>query len=125
MSLLLDAGALIAFERGNRLVQAFLERAHRRSEPVRTTSTVVAQIWRKPKTQVHLGRLLQGVEELGLDRVGARRVGLLLGAAKLADVVDASLIDAAYDGDEILTSDPGDLLRLANAAGKRLRITPV
>ena len=41
------------------------------------------------------------------------------------DVVDASLIDLARDGDEILTSDPGDLAALAFAAGKTLIITPV
>ncbi len=45
MSLLLDAGALIAYERGSRTVQAFLERAYRQSDDVRTTTAVVAQSW--------------------------------------------------------------------------------
>lgn len=51
MSLLLDAGALIAFDRGSRVVQAFLERAARGGEPVRTTAGVVAQVWRRPSVQ--------------------------------------------------------------------------
>jgi hypothetical protein len=125
VSLLLDAGALIAFERGSRVVQAFLERAARGGEPVRTTAGVVAQVWRRPSVQSRLARLLRGVEEVPLESAGARRTGILLGVAKRVDVVDASLIDLARDGDEILTSDPGDLAALAYAAGKTLIITPV
>jgi hypothetical protein len=125
MSLFLDAGALIAFERGSRVVQAFLQRAHRNGEPVRTTTGVIAQVWRKPATQSALARLLTGVEERPFTSESARRTGILLGKARHADVVDAALIDAALDGDEILTSDPDDISRLAEAAGKTLIVTPV
>lgn len=125
MSLLLDAGAFIAFERGSRVVQAFLERAQRRGEPVRTTTGVMAQIWRRPSVQARISRLVAGIEEFPLDGAGARRTGILLGSAKLSDVVDGSLVDAARDGDEILTSDPDDLVRLAHAAGKTVIVTPV
>jgi hypothetical protein len=38
---------------------------------------------------------------------------------------DASLVELARDGDEILTEDPDDLLRLANHSGKTLVITPL
>ncbi len=68
---------------------------------------------------------MRGVEEVPLESAGARRTGILLAVAKRVDVVDASLIDLARDGDEILTSDPGDLAALAFAAGKTLIITPV
>lgn len=125
MSLLLDAGAFIAFERGSRVIQAFLERAQRRGEPVRTTAGVVAQIWRRPSVQTRIARLLAGIEELPLDAAGARRTGILLDLAKFTDVVDGSLIDAARDGDEILTSDSDDLVRLAYVAGKTLIVTSV
>lgn len=125
MSLLLDAGALIAFERGSKVVQAFLERAHHNADPVRTTTGVIAQVWRKPSVQAKVTRLLKGVEEVALDSAKARRIGLLLARARVSDVVDGSLIDIAHDGDEILTSDPRDLVALAAAARKTLIVTPV
>jgi hypothetical protein len=125
MNLWLDAGALIAFERGSAVVQAFVERAQRTGTPVRTTTAVIAQVFRKPSVQTIVVRLLRGLDELSLDGENSRRTGILLGVAKRADVVDGSLIDAARNGDEILTSDVSDLLHLANAAQKRLRITPV
>jgi hypothetical protein len=125
MSLLLDTGALIAFERGSRVVQAFLERAHRSGQEVRTTVGVVAQAWRRPSAQAKLALLLKGLEEAPFESAAARRVGVLLGRAGIADVVDGALIDAARDGDEILTSDPVDLVTLAEAAGKTLIVTRV
>ena len=125
MSLVLDAGALIAYERGSRTVQAFLERAYRRSDDVRTTTAVVAQGWHGDSRQVLLARLLRGTDERDLTRDQARRVGRLLRRAGTADVVDGTVVDAAEDGDEVLTSDPADIRRLAAAAGKRLVVTRV
>jgi hypothetical protein len=125
MSLVLDAGALIALDRGSRVVRAFLERAQRSSISVRTTTAVVAQVWRKRATQARLAMVLRGVEEIALDQAASRRIGELLGLAKRVDVVDGSLVDAARDGDEILTSDPDDVIALANAAGKTLIVTRI
>jgi hypothetical protein len=55
----------------------------------------------------------------------ARAIGELLERARTADVVDASLVELAAAGDRILTSDPGDLLRLANHSGKAIQIIPI
>jgi predicted nucleic acid-binding protein len=49
----------------------------------------------------------------------------LLRRARSADVVDATLVELARDGDEIVTGDPDDLLQLARHSGKTLVITPV
>lgn len=49
----------------------------------------------------------------------SRRIGSLLALSDTADVVDASIIEIARDGDEILTSDPGDIVALAKVAGRR------
>lgn len=125
MALLLDAGALIALDRGDRIVTAFLEDAQLLQVQVRTTSGTVAQVWRNGARQARLARVLTGVDEETLTTEVSRRVGLLLAAASTADVIDASLIDLANDGDEVLTSDPDDLAHLAEAAGKRLIIVPV
>lgn len=125
MTLVLDAGALLAYERGDRTVRAFLVRAHTVGRGVRTTSAVVAQVWRDGARQVPLVRLLKGVEELDLDGAAARRIGRLLGAAGVADIADGSVVDAAVEGDEILTSDPDDIARLAAASEKTVIVTPV
>ncbi len=125
MSLLLDAAALIAYERGSRTVQAFLERAYRRSEDVRTTTAVVAQTWHGDPRQGRLAVLLCGVDERELTSDQARFVGRLLRSAGTTDVVDATIVDIANDGDEILTSDPGDIRTLAVTARKTLIVTPV
>lgn len=125
MSLVLDAGALIAYERGDQVVRAFLERAERTETTVSTTTAVIAQVWRDPARQARLARLLRGVDEAELTRARARAVGVMLGRSGTADVVDASIVDVAEDGDEILTGDPDDIVALATAAAKTLIVTAV
>jgi hypothetical protein len=125
VALLLDAGGLVGYDRRNATVIAFIEFAQRRQVAVRTTSGIVAQVWRGGSRQARLARLLRGVDERELSRSMSRSVGVLLGNAGTSDVIDASLVDIALDGDEILTSDPDDIARLANAAGKRLVIIPI
>jgi hypothetical protein len=125
MAVVLDAGALIGYDRGDRMVRALLETAQRDRTPVRTSAGAVAQAWRDGARQVHLVRLLRGVDERSIDQSAARRVGLLLGAAATADVIDAAVVDVAMNGDEVLTSDPQDVAVLANAAGKSLTIIKV
>ncbi|MBK7165792.1 MAG: hypothetical protein IPH81_11070 [Candidatus Microthrix sp.] len=107
------------------VMRALLARAHDDETPVKTTSGVVAQVWREGARQARLAVLLRGVAELPLDPDASRRIGVLLGVCGLADVVDASLVDIARSGDEILTSDTDDLVMLARAARKELVITPV
>lgn len=125
MTLVLDAGALLAYEHGDRTVRAFLERASRTGVDVRTTTGAVAQVWRGGARQVRLIRLLRGVLEVELTRQRARQAGALLGAAGTTDVIDASVVDAALDGDEILTTDPDDIVALARSSGKNLIVTRI
>ena len=125
MSLILDAGALIAYERASRTVQAFLVAAAESGDSVKTSTGVIGQVWRNGARQVPLGQLLRGVEEIPLSSQRACACGILLGLAGSTDVVDASIVELAVSGDEILTSDPSDILRLANYSGKTLIITPV
>ncbi len=125
MSLVLDAGALIGYERGNRVVQAFLLTAAETRTNVKTASAIIAQVWRDGARQAHLVQLLRGVEEIPLTPQRARAIGVLLRASRTTDVVDAAVIELADDGDEILTSDPGDLVQLVRHSGKSLTIVPV
>ncbi|MGH3480913.1 MAG: hypothetical protein ACRDQD_29305 [Nocardioidaceae bacterium] len=118
MTLVLDVGALIAYERGDRTVRAFLERAGQTGVDVRTTTGAVARVWRDGARQARLTLLLQGLLEVELTRERARPIGTLLGRAGRHDVIDGSIIDAAVDGDEILTTDPDDITALAQTAAR-------
>ncbi len=50
---------------------------------------------------------------------------MLLARSGQSDAIDASVVCLATDGDEILTSDPGDLRVLAEAAGVYIDLIPV
>jgi hypothetical protein len=126
MTCVLDAGALIAIERGDRFVNTLLkaELVARRT-PV-THAGVIGQVWRGGAgRQVRLAKLVPAIEIPPLDLPLARRAGLLLKQARTSDVIDAALVLLAGDGDTILTSDPGDLEPLARAAGVHVDIVAV
>lgn len=126
MSLVLDAGALVAIERSDRSVVALLKRELLAGRTPLTHAGVVGQVWRGGGgRQANLARLLRGVEVRALDGTLGRRAGELLGLAGEADVIDAAIALLAVDGDVILTSDPGDLAVLVAATGTHADIVPV
>ncbi|GMU62547.1 MAG: hypothetical protein AMXMBFR34_43100 [Myxococcaceae bacterium] len=96
---------------------ALLKRERQANRVPRTHGAVVGQIWRGGARQAQVARLLAAIEVLSVDLELGRLAGELLGRARTRDVVDAALILLADDGDQILTSDPGDLAPLAAAAG--------
>lgn len=117
MSLVLDAGALVAVERGDRDTLALLKAELVAGRAPLTHGGVVGQVWRGGAgRQANLARLLPALEIVPLDDALGRRAGVLLGRARTADVVDAAVVLLAVDGDLILTSDPRDLRALAHAA---------
>lgn len=113
MSLVLDAGALLAIERRDRQVGAMLRVAQQERIAVRTSPAAVAQVWRHG--QVLLARILAGVTAPPLDLDTGKRLGILLGAAGCSDVVDAHVASLARAGDRVLTSDPDDLRGILDA----------
>ncbi|MSP55960.1 MAG: hypothetical protein EXR69_10210 [Myxococcales bacterium] len=126
MSLVLDAGALVAVERSDRSVVALLKRELLAGRAPLTHGGVVGQVWRGGAgRQANLARLLRGVEVRALDDALGRRAGELLGLAGEVDVIDAAIALLAVDGDVILTSDPGDLAVLVAAAGTHADIVLV
>jgi predicted nucleic acid-binding protein len=113
--LCLDAGALIAFERGDRAVVGRLARAVALGLPVVIPAGALAQAWRDGARQARLARLVEaeGVIVEALDHGAARAAGQLCGRAKTRDVVDAHVaLCARRGGHLVLTSDPDDLRRL-------------
>ncbi|MGH3202022.1 MAG: twitching motility protein PilT [Streptosporangiaceae bacterium] len=124
-ALVLDAGALVAVDRDDRAMIARLRTAQRHGLELRSNAMVVAQVWRDPHgRQVQLARLLRAVDVRATDHAGGRAAGVLLGAADTSDPIDATVVLLAAPGDRILTSDPADLTRLANAASSRAVIVP-
>jgi hypothetical protein len=114
--LVLDAGAFVAFERGNTSVREHVAVARRLGYEIVTTSPVVAQVWRDSR-QVMLARLISATDVDAPTELAARRAGELLAKTRTRDVVDALLVGRARDGDTVLTSDPDDIESLLAAAG--------
>ena len=124
--LVLDAGAFIAAERGSTYVAALVKRERERGQAPITNGSVIAQVWRGGSgKQAPVARLLASVEVVPVDDHLGRRAGLLLARSGTSDAVDASVVCLAQDGDDILTSDPADLLDLARASGTHLELIPV
>jgi len=87
---------------------------------------VVAQVWRGGTgRQAPLARLLAGTDVTAVDDVLGRRAGMLLARSGKSDAVDATVVCLAGDSDDILTSGPGDLRALAEAAGIHVDLIPV
>ncbi|HVZ71081.1 MAG TPA: PIN domain-containing protein [Polyangia bacterium] len=114
-TLVFDAGALIAIERGSVPVRGYVLLADRGHVTLATSAAVVAQVWRGGTRQARLARLLASdlVAELALDSEASRRIGMLAATAPGArDVVDGHIAVIALDRDAIvLTSDPEDIAR--------------
>ena len=125
MTVVLDAGALIALDRGDRGVAADLVVARRQGADVVTIGPVIGQVWRDGARQVGLARAVATVEVLPVGAAEGRAAGELLGRSGTADVVDALLALAVRPGDQVITSDSDDLRRLLLAAGVRARVVPV
>ncbi|MGD0674423.1 MAG: hypothetical protein ABSC94_03345 [Polyangiaceae bacterium] len=126
MTLVLDAGALVAVERADRDVVALIKRELSAGRPPVTHGGVVGQVWRGGGGRgVRVARLLPGLDIRPLDLVLGRQAGVLLSKARRADVVDAALSLLAADGDMILTSDAGDIVPLVRAAGAHVDVVGV
>lgn len=126
MTVVLDAGALVAVERLDRDTIALLKQELLAGRVPRTHGGVVGQVWRGGSgRQVNLARLLPALDVASIDEPMGRRIGVLLRRARMRDVIDAGVVLLATDGDTILTSDPRDLRPLAAAAGVHVDLVRV
>lgn len=122
MRLLLDSGALIALDRGQRAMWTRLKATHAAGQVPLTHGGVVGQVWRDGPRQARLASALAGVDVRPLDERLGRAAGTLLARARTVDVVDAALAALAEDGDGVLTSDPRDLATLLATTGRHVEI---
>jgi len=105
----LDAGALIAVDRNDRPVLVLIARAMESGMRVTVPAMALAQAIRNPTRQPRLSR-------------HATAVGLLLAESGTSDIAGAHVAVCARNARQpVLTSDPGDLARLA----PDLRVVPL
>jgi len=112
----LDAGGLIAIDRGDRRVLAFLARAMERGRRITIPATALAQAIRNPARQARLSRLIRqaSTDLASLDGPDATATGLLLARTRTTDIVDAHVVICAQRaGQVVVTSDAGDLKRIS------------
>lgn len=115
VGLTLDAGALLAFEKGTRRAVGIVARARERREVLSVPVGVIGQVWRDGRRQANLARLLgsDSCEVVVLDDRGARAAGQLLGVVGTSDVIDATVVLCARERlHRIATNDPTDMRRL-------------
>ena len=135
-ALILDAEAVNALARPNarsalfQRARAIVAVAHERHALVRVPSPVLAELYRGPRFDAPVDRLLaaRGIVVVDLTRQVARTAGHLLVQAKLssAHAVDAFVVATAlaFESSMIATGDPDDIRRLA-APYRTIAVFPI
>jgi hypothetical protein len=122
VTLILDTAALIALDRNERAMWTRLKGLAQTGRLPVTHGGVVGQAWRGGPRQARLATALAGIDVKPLDEELGRTAGALLGATRMADVVDAALALLAVDGDEIVTLDTDDMEILVAATGQHVEL---
>jgi hypothetical protein len=122
VTLVLDSGALIAFDKNDRAMWRRLKSAQLAGKVPVSHGGVVGQVWRGGARQALLSSALGGVDVRPLDEALGRAAGELLALARRRDVVDAALVLLSTDGDHIVTADPDDIEPLARASGRHIEV---
>ncbi len=121
-AIIYDTGALLAAERRNPDFLALHDEAtSARIRPI-VPVVVLAQAWRGgPQHQI--SRVLKGCDILPDDQRTGCAAGVACAASGTSDVVDAIVIVTAVQRQApVVTSDPGDLTRIADSIGVKIRL---
>jgi predicted nucleic acid-binding protein len=111
--LTLDAGALIAYERGQERIRKILEVSYERGFVPTISAVALAEVWRGNAQDARVARLLRASSIEILDERIARAAGSLRRATRGANAIDACIaVGVRRRGDAIATSDPGDMRAL-------------
>lgn len=112
-TVILDSGALISFEKGDRRMVLLLEEIRRGNERVVIPAGVLAQVWRDGARQARIAALVgdRRTKVDPLDRSSAKATGVLCGIAGTSDIVDASVAITArsFEPSVVVTADAADL----------------
>lgn len=121
--LTLDAGALIAYERGETEILKVLQLAFRRNVTPTVPAVVLAEVWRGDRKDARVAQLLKScvVEALGVSR--AQAAGKLRRSTTGAGAVDACVaVGVRERGDAVATSDPDDMRQLLGPGFRILHV---
>ncbi len=111
--LTLDAGALIAYERGDGWVREILAVAYARGLVPTIPAVALAEVWRGDAKDARVARLLKACSIEALDERLARAAGHLRRATPDASTIDACIaVGVSQRADAVATSDPEDLRKL-------------
>ena len=111
-----DSGALIAAERSERRMWARHRTLLLRRVVPTVPAPVIAQCWRGTPRQAQLTRLLTGCETETLDDTRARATGALADRARVADIVDASVVEGALRRGDVIIREGQEKPRLRHLA---------
>jgi len=119
-----DTGALIAVERRDRVMLAFMTAALGAGSRITVPSAVIGEWWRGQRGPA--ARILDAIHIEALSGSLATLAGETLAIVKGATLVDAIVVaSAARRGDLVLTSDVGELTRIRDAAFPSVRVRHV
>ncbi len=119
--LTLDAGALIAFDRGDERLRALLRRALATHADIAIPAGALAQAWRDGTRQANLAALVGDprVRVEALTEQVAKAAGTLCARTGVSDVIDATVVLCARRQERgvVITGDAGDIRRLDPGLG--------
>ena len=111
--LTLDAGALIAYERGEARIREILATAYARGLVPTIPAIALAEVWRGDAKDARVARLLKASAIETVDERLAREAGRLRRATQDAGAIDACIaVGVRRRRDAIATSDPEDMRTL-------------
>ncbi|HLM86844.1 MAG TPA: PIN domain-containing protein [Solirubrobacteraceae bacterium] len=111
--LTLDAGALIAYERGGERIREILAVGYARGLVPTIPAIALAEVWRGDGKDARVARLIKACSIETVDERLARAAGSLRRAVPEADTIDACIaVGVRRRRDAIATSDPGDMRAL-------------
>jgi predicted nucleic acid-binding protein len=119
-----DTGALLAAERRSPDFLALHDELTRARIRPLVPVVVLAQAWHGgPQHQI--SRVLKACDILPGDERAGRAAGVAGAAAGTSDVVDAIVVVTAVSHQApVVTSGPGDLTRIADSIGVKIRLFP-
>ena len=119
-AVILDSGAISAIAAGDLRARAILVRARREGRDVVIPAPVLTEVHTGRRDHALIDRVIKGVDrEIATTPECAREAGVLRARSGVTSVVDAIVMAeaVAMGAATIITSDPGDMERLRDAAG--------
>jgi len=108
--LTLDAGALIAYERGDERIREILAVGYARGLVPTIPAIALAEVWRGDAKDARVARLLKACLIETVDERLARAAGTLRRVTPGGTTIDACIaVGVRRRGDAIATSDPRDM----------------